>query len=90
MQFRASRLAVHSVRAENQLSGNRVYRSSLTLQLRNDLLRTMSGNELPRVRTELQNLLVVPSLAPHPVQANPESAGHRYFGNALFPTHGQM
>jgi len=49
----------------------------------------MASNELPRVRTELQNLLVVHSLAPHPVQAHPQSARHRYLGYALFPTHGQ-
>jgi hypothetical protein len=54
-------------------------------QLPGDLLHTMSEFELPRVRTKLQNLPVVPSLAPHPVQANPESTCHRYLGNALVP-----
>jgi len=35
-----------------------------------DLLHTMAMSELSRVRTELFGLLVIPSLAPHPVQAN--------------------
>jgi hypothetical protein len=60
-------------------------------QLPDDLLHTTDVFELPRVRTELQSsLLVVASLAPHPVQPNTQSAGHCYFGNALFPTHGQV
>jgi hypothetical protein len=36
-----------------------------------DLLHTLAISGLSRVRTELFPLLVVPSLAPHPVQTNP-------------------
>jgi len=64
--------------------------SGVPNQLPDDLLLTTDVYELPRVRTELQNLLVVPSLAPHPEQAHAQSARHRYFGDALFPAHGQM
>ena len=59
-------------------------------QLPDDLLHTTGEYEVPRVRTELQHLLIVPSLAPHPIQTDAESAGHRYFGNTLLPTHGQV
>ncbi len=59
-------------------------------QSADDLFHTVDLHELPRVRTELQNLLVVPSLAQHPIQADAESARHRYLGDALFPAHGQM
>ena len=37
-----------------------------------DLLHTMAGYELPRVRTELQYLLIGPSLMPHPEQTDTE------------------
>src|ERR1700704_3201228 len=36
---------------------------------------------LSRVRTELLQLLVIPSLAPHPVEANRQPARHRHFGD---------
>src|ERR671925_380796 len=50
----------------------------------------MASNELPRVRTELQNLLISPFLTPHPVQTDTEFACHRHFGNARFPTKRQV
>ena len=54
------------------------------------LRQTMAPDELPRVRTDLQSLLAVPSRAPHPVETNAKSARHRYLGNTLFTTHRQM
>src|SRR5713226_7061547 len=48
----------------------------------------MSG--LSRVRTELGPLLVIPSLAPHPVHSNGESSGHGYFGDLPPPPHRQV
>ena len=44
--------------------------SGIPNQLLGVLLHTMAMSGLSRVRTELQHLLKVPSLAPHPVQAN--------------------
>ena len=45
------------------------------------LLNTMAWFELARVRTELFHLLVIPSLAPHPVQTNRQAPRHRDFGD---------
>jgi hypothetical protein len=55
-----------------------------------DLLHTMAGFELSRVRTELQKLLVVPFLAQHPIQTNGSSACHRYLSDPAFSPHRQM
>src|SRR2546429_6533058 len=41
------------------------------------LVHTIAMSGLSRVRTELFQLLVIPPLAPHPVQPNGESTGHR-------------
>src|SRR5579862_9853380 len=57
---------------------------------RDVLLHTMSSGELSRVRTELQRWRIRTSVPPHPVQANRQSASHRYLPNALVPTHRQM
>lgn len=38
---------------------------------------------LSRMRTELFQLLIVPSLAPHPVQTNREFPGHGYLGEVV-------
>jgi len=46
------------------------------------LVHAMSGSELSRVRTELQRRRILTSIPPHPP--------HRYFGNALLPTHRQV
>src|SRR5712692_258150 len=54
------------------------------------LLHTMSGTELSRVRTELHRRRILAAISPHPVQANRQSAPHRYLGNALVPTHRQV
>ena len=49
----------------------------------------MGLSGLPRVRTELSQLLVIPSSPPHPVQAHRELARHRYLHDATFATHRQ-
>src|SRR5713101_1326912 len=54
------------------------------------LVHAMSGNELSRVRTELYQLRIVPTLAPHPVQPNSEFSGHRHLGNVFLSTHRQV
>src|SRR6476469_5931202 len=48
----------------------------------------MSG--LSRVRTELFQLLVIPSLAHHPVQAYRQFARHGHLGDLPSPPHGQV
>ena len=45
-------------------------------QCRGVLLHTMAISRLFRVRTELNPLLIVPSLAHHPKQTNRQSPGH--------------
>src|SRR6202171_5746071 len=45
------------------------------------LVHTMAMSGLSRVRTELFHLLVVPSLAPHPVQTNRQSPRHGDLGD---------
>src|SRR5229473_8161322 len=50
----------------------------------------MAISGLARVRTELFHLLVIPSLAPHPVQTNGESARHGDLGDLPAPPHHQM
>ena len=59
-------------------------------QVDGDLLHTMDVDGLPRVRTELPQLLVIPSSAPHPVQAHRELARHRHLRDATFATHRQV
>ena len=49
----------------------------------------MAVAELPRVRTELGTLLMIPFLTPHPVQANGQFAGHRHGGDGPLTTHCQ-
>ena len=51
---------------------------------------TMAISGLSRVRTELVQLLVIPSLAQHPVHPNGESARHRNFGDLPSPSHRQV
>ena len=55
-----------------------------------DLLHTMGISGLSRVRTELYKLLVVPFLAPHPVQTNRESTRHRNLGDLPSSAHRQV
>jgi hypothetical protein len=56
-------------------------------QVGGDLLHTMDVSRPSRVRTELQTLLIVISLPPHPVEGD---AGHRYLGDAPVAPHAQM
>jgi hypothetical protein len=44
-----------------------------------DLLTTMAISGLSRVRTELFELTVIPTLTPHPVQMHRQLSSHRYF-----------
>ena len=46
-------------------------------QVGGDLLHTMDVSRLSRVRTELQSLLIIESLRPHPVEADGQFACHR-------------
>src|SRR5215469_6274110 len=62
--------------------------SAMPIQVDGVLLPTLSGTELSRVRTELQRRRILTSVSPHPVQAHPQPASHRYLGNALVPSHG--
>ena len=55
-----------------------------------DLLHTMDETRLSRVRTELQSLLIIEPLTPHPVEADGEFACHRNLSDATVATHGQM
>src|ERR1700689_1743655 len=54
------------------------------------LLHTMSETELSRVRTELQRRRILPTIPPHPIQANRESSPYRSLGNTFVPTHRQV
>src|SRR5580698_3187142 len=62
----------------------------MPIQVDGVLLRTMSGTELSRVRTELQRLRILTTIPPHPVQPDRQPAPHRYLGNALVSTHRQV
>jgi hypothetical protein len=52
------------------ISNSPVKGSGIPNQLLGDRLHTMAIFRLSRVRTELFQLLVVPSLTPHPVETN--------------------
>ncbi len=54
------------------------------------LVHAMSGYELSRVRTELCQLRIFPTVAPHPVQPNREFSGHGHLGNSFFPAQRQV
>jgi hypothetical protein len=64
-------------------SNSPVKRSGIPNQLLGVLLHTLAMSGLSRVRTELFQLLVIPSLAPHPVQANRQSPRHRDLGGLV-------
>src|SRR5258708_31457656 len=59
-------------------------------QVGGDLLHTMAESRLSRVRTELQSLLIIAFLTPHPVEADGQFASHRNLSDATVATHGQM
>jgi hypothetical protein len=67
-----------------------IRRSRTPNQLLDALLHTIAISGLSCVRTELPHLLVIPSLAPHPVHPDGESAGHRDLGDLPSPTHRQV
>src|SRR5207245_7369854 len=50
----------------------------------------MPDSELSRVRTELDQLRIIPTVSPHPVQPNTELSGHRHLGNAFLSTQCQV
>ena len=55
--------------------------SRIPNQLLGVLLHTMAISGLSRVRTELSQLLVIPFLPHHPVQANCQLPRHRHLGD---------
>src|SRR5271170_5179041 len=55
-----------------------------------DLLHTMGISGLSRVRTELDQLTVIQSLAPHPVQMHRKFASHRDLGDLSPAPHRQV
>ena len=59
-------------------------------QVDDALLHAMSDSELSRVRTEFNQLRILPIVAPHPVQPNSEFPGHGHLGNSFFPAHHQV
>src|SRR5215471_9018297 len=59
-------------------------------QLLGDLLHTIAMSGLSHVRTELLPLLVIPPLAPHPVQANGQLTSHGNFGGLSSSPHQQV
>ena len=59
-------------------------------QVDDALLHAMSGYELSRVRTEFDQLRIVPTVASHPVQPHRKFPGHRRLGNVLVLTHRQV
>ncbi len=59
-------------------------------QVDDALVHAVSGYELSRVRTEFDQLRIVPTVPPHPVQPNTEFPGHGHFGNSFFPAHHQV
>src|SRR6516162_6620361 len=54
------------------------------------LLHTMAISGLSYVRTELDPLLIIPSLAHHPVQANRQPTRHSNLGDLSSPPHHQV
>src|ERR1700690_3349664 len=71
-------------------SNSPVKGSGIPNQLLGDRLHTIAMYGLSRVRTELFQLLVVPSLAPHPVKTNGQLPGHGYLRDLPSPPHGQV
>jgi hypothetical protein len=51
------------------------------------LVHSMSDYELSRVRTELYQLPILPTIPPHPVQPHDDSSRHRHLGNVPLPAH---
>src|SRR5579863_7163781 len=64
--------------------------SGIPNQLLGVLQHTIAISGLSRVRTEFLPLLVIPSLAPHPIQTNRELPGHGDLGDLPSSPHGQV
>jgi hypothetical protein len=71
-------------------SNSSVKRSGTPNQLLGALLHTIAISGLSHVRTELAPLLIVPSLAHHPVQTNRQFPSHRYLGGFPPAPHHQV
>ena len=71
-------------------SNSSVKRSGTPNQLLGVLLHTIAISGLSRVRTELAPLLIIPSLAHHPVQTNRQLAGHGDLGGFPSSPHHQV
>src|SRR5215470_3447771 len=67
-----------------------VKRSRTPTQYLGVLLHTMAISGLSRVRTELDPLLIIPSLAQHPVQTNRQPPRHGNLGDLASPPHHQV
>jgi hypothetical protein len=65
-------------------------RSGTPNQLLDVLLHTIAMSGLSWVRTELDPLLIVPSLTHHPVQTNSQSPRHGDLGGFPSPSHRQV
>ena len=70
-------------------SNSSVKRSGVPTQLLGVLLHTMAISGLPRVRTELDPLLIIPALAQHPVQTNCQPPCHGDLGDLSSSPHHQ-
>src|SRR5271157_663177 len=71
-------------------SNSPVKGSGIPNQLLGVLPHTIAISGLSRVRTELFQLLVIPSLAPHPVHPNGESPPHGALGDLSSPSQRQV
>src|SRR6266576_6751417 len=71
-------------------SNSPVKGSGMPNQLLGVQRHTIAISGLSRVRTELPQLLVIPSLTPHPVQANRQFSRHGYLGDLPSPTQRQV
>jgi hypothetical protein len=71
----------HSCQSGLFSANSSVKRSGVHNQLLRVRLHTITISGLFHVRTELRPLLIIPSLAPHPVQTNREPARHGDLGD---------
>ncbi len=71
-------------------SNSSLSRSGTPNQLLGVLLHTITMSGLSRVRTELAPLLIIPSLAHHPVETNRQLAGHGDLGGFPSSPHHQV
>src|SRR5215469_15268573 len=67
-----------------------VSRSGTLNQNVGDLLHTIECTELSHVRAELLQLLIIPSVAPHPKQPYRQLSCHSHFGDKFVAAQRQM